>query len=99
MDRPFSLFVNTITPDLRDGFAATKHLKEPLSPQCQSETSFPFFWMPQPSPQKMVLDSSLGVFSVQLVHSGFTAICGVSISRNVARFNPTPFTIAATKSA
>src|SRR5258707_6369140 len=91
MARPFSLLVNMMTADLRAGLATTKHLNAPLSPQCQSVFDLPFCSMPQPSPQKIFLESVFGVRSVQLVHSGSTAICGVSISRRVAGLRAGPF--------
>src|SRR5260221_1676801 len=91
MARPFSLLVNMTTADLREGSATTKHLNAPLSPQCQSVFDLPFCSMPQPSPQKIFLESCFGARSVQLVHSGSTAICGVSISRRVAGFRAGAF--------
>src|SRR6516225_1495554 len=94
MARPFSLLVNRTTADRRLGLATTKHLKEPLSPQCQSQVSPAPFSMPQPSPQKTFLESSLGTRSVQLVHWGSTAISGVSISRKVGVLRPTRFNVA-----
>src|ERR1700692_2206116 len=99
MARAFSLLVNMIVADLRDGLATTKHLKAPLSPQCQRISDLALRSMPQPSPQKMFLESCFGVRSVQLVHSGSTAICGVSISWRVEGLRPVPLRMAARKSA
>src|SRR5260221_9175854 len=94
MARPFSLLVNMMTADLRAGLATTKHLKAPLSPQCHSVFEVPFCSMPQPNPQKIFLESCFGTRSEQLVHSGSTAIWGVSISWRVEGLGPVPRRIA-----
>src|SRR6266576_209950 len=69
-----------------------------VAPVPQRNTFLCAFNAPAES-QNRFLESSRGTRSVQLVHEGSRATCGVSISPSVAGFKPVPVSTAERKRA